>query len=174
MDKKELIIIGTLLLFIILLFNYKILINPSGASSLGGYLSTTSSLWHSYIKENLDYGIPLWDKTTLSGLPLIAQPLTSFFYPATIFFILFSFDYAIGFVIILSLLICALFTYLYSKLIYNNKTGALISSIIFTLSGMSIIWSHVYSFLSVYIWIPVIFYLIEKIIRDDNSQYKES
>jgi hypothetical protein len=99
---------------------------------------------------------PFWNPYQFSGHPFFANPQHAILYPLNALFFLFPFDIAFNGVIVLHFFLGGLFTYLLLKDLKTNTAAALISGLIFMLSGYLLsVHSLLNTLLSV-IWTPLI------------------
>jgi hypothetical protein len=120
---------------------------------LGPYFIPPRFFWVESIKNG---HFPLWNPYQFSGQPFFANPQHAILYPLNTLFFLFPFDVAFNAVIILHFFLGGLFTYLLLRELKVNRTGSLISGLIFMLSGYLLsVHSLLNTLLSV-IWTPLI------------------
>jgi hypothetical protein len=120
---------------------------------LGPYFIPPRFFWVESIKNGQ---FPLWDPYQFSGHPFYANPQHAILYPFNVLFFLLPFDIAFNAIIILHFFLGGLFTYLLLKDLKTNTAGALISGLIFMLSGYLLsVHSLLNTLLSV-IWTPLI------------------
>ena len=120
---------------------------------LGPYFIPPRFFWVESIKNG---HFPFWNPYQFSGHPFFANPQHAILYPLNTLFFLFPFDVAFNAVIILHFFLGGLFTYLLLKDLKTNTTAALISGLIFMLSGYLLsVHSLLNTLLSV-IWTPLI------------------
>jgi hypothetical protein len=149
------ILAGLTLLFSSLLFFYDILGKRFLLTErdLTPYFIPPRFFWVESIKRG---DFPLWNPYQFSGHPFFANPQYGILYPLNGLFFLFPFDVAFNAIIILHFFLAGLFTYLLLKDLRVNSTGALISGLIFMLSGYLL---SVHSLLTILLsstWTPLI------------------
>jgi hypothetical protein len=129
---------------------------------LGPYFIPPRFFWVESIK-NFDF--PLWNPYQFSGHPFFANPQHGMLYPLNGLFFLFPFDLAFNAIIVLHFFLGGLFTYLFLKDLKVNWTGALISGLIFMLSGYLL---SVHSLLTILLssaWTPLIMMFFRRAIN---------
>ena len=120
---------------------------------LGPYFIPPRFFWVESIKHG---NFPLWNPYQFSGHPFFANPQHGMLYPFNGLFFLLPFDVAFNAIIILHFFLGGLFTYLLLKDLKVNSTGALISGLIFMLSGYLLSVHSLLTILLSSIWTPLI------------------
>ena len=120
---------------------------------LGPYFIPPRFFWVESIK-NGDF--PLWNPYQFSGQPFFANPQHAILYPLNSLFFILPFDVAFNSIIILHFFLGGLFTYIFLKDLRVSSTGALISGLIFMLSGYLLSVHSLLSCLFSVIWTPLI------------------
>ena len=120
---------------------------------LGPYFIPPRFFWVDSIKHG---SFPLWNPYQFSGQPFFANPQHGMIYPLNSLFFLFPFDIAFNTIIILHFFLGGLFTYLFLKDLKVNSAGALISGLIFMLSGYLLSVHSLLTILLSSIWTPLI------------------
>ena len=116
--------------------------------------------------EGIRHGsFPLWNPYQFSGQPFFANPQHGMLYPLNSLFFLFPFDVAFNAIIILHFFLGGLFTYLLLKDLKGNSTGALISGLIFMLSGYILSVHSLLTILLSSIWTPLIMMFFRRAIH---------
>jgi len=146
---------GLTLFFASLLFFYDLF--------KGRYLLTERDLGPYFIPprffwvESIKHGIfPLWNPYQFSGHPFFANPQHAILYPFNGLFFLLPFDVAFNGIIILHFFLGGFFTYLFVRDLKVNSTGALISGLIFMLSGYLLSVHSLLTILLSSVWMPLI------------------
>ncbi len=137
-------------LFFVDLFGARYLLTER---DLGPYFIPPRFFWVESIK-NGDF--PLWNPYQFSGHPFFANPQHALLYPFNGLFFLLPFDVAFNAIIILHFFLGGLFTYLFLKDLKVHSTGALISGLIFMLSGYLLSVHSLLTILLSSIWTPLI------------------
>jgi hypothetical protein len=116
--------------------------------------------------ESIKYGsFPLWNPYQFSGQPFLANPQHGMLYPLNVLFFLFPFDIAFNAIIMLHFFLGGLFTYLLVKDFKVNSAGALISGLIFMLSGYLLSVHSLLTILLSSIWTPLIMLFFRRAIN---------
>jgi hypothetical protein len=120
---------------------------------LGPYFIPPRFFWVESIKH---FDFPLWNPYQFSGHPFFANPQHALLYPFNGLFFLLPFDVAFNGIIILHFFLGGLFTYLFVRDLKVNPTGALISGLIFMLSGYLLSVHSLLTILLSSVWMPLI------------------
>jgi hypothetical protein len=153
--KSSSFLAGLALFFISIFFFYDLFDgrNLLTERDLGPYFIPPRFFWTESIKHG---DFPLWNPFQFSGHPFFANPQHAILYPLNGLFFLMPFDLAFNTVIILHFFLGGLFTYLLLKDLKVNSTGALISGLIFMLSGYLLSVHSLLTILLSSIWTPLI------------------
>jgi hypothetical protein len=129
----------------------------------GRYLLTERDLGPYFIPprffwiENIKHGnFPFWNPFQFSGHPFFANPQHAILYPLNGLFFILPFDVGFNTIIILHFFLGGLFTYLFLKDLKVNSTGALISGLVFMLSGYLLSVHSLLTILLSSVWTPLI------------------
>lgn len=155
MAKSPNLLAGLAFFFIILLFFYDLFQDRFlfTERDLAPYFIPPRFFWVESIK-NGDF--PLWNPYQFNGHPFFANPQHAILYPLHLLFFFLPFDLAFNFIIILHFFLGGFFTYLFLRELQAGYSSALISGLIFMLSGYLLsIHSLLNSLLSV-VWTPLI------------------
>jgi hypothetical protein len=152
----------------------------------GDYLVTTFPPWQYFyglpVKNNampdvvtqmfpfkhlvLDYWqkgiVPLWNPNNFSGNPFLANYQSAVFHPMNWLFFIINQTDAWSMMILLQPLLAGLFTYLFVRQLKVSQAGALIASISFMFCGFITTWMAYGTLSYALLWLPLIFYAIEK------------
>ena len=129
---------------------------------LGPYFIPPRFFWVESIKHG---SFPLWNPYQFSGQPFFANPQHGMLYPLNSLFFLLPFDIAFNAIIILHFFLGGLFTYLFLKDLKVNSAGALISGLIFMLSGYLLSVHSLLTILLSSIWTPLIMMFFRRAIN---------
>ena len=147
------------LLFFVDLFGKRYLLTER---DLGPYFIPPRFFW----VESLTNGdFPLWNPYQFSGHPFFANPQHAILYPFNGLFFLLPFDVAFNGIIILHFFMGGLFTYLFLKDLKVNSTGALVSGLIFMLSGYLLSVHSLLTILLSSVWTPLILMFFRRAIN---------
>jgi uncharacterized membrane protein (UPF0136 family) len=147
------------LLFFIDLFGERYLLTER---DLGPYFIPPRFFWVESLKQG---NFPLWNPYQFSGHPFFANPQHAILYPFNGLFFLLPFDVAFNAIIILHFFLGGLFTYFFLKDLKVNLTGALISGLIFMLSGYLLSVHSLLTILLSSVWTPLIMMFFRRAIN---------
>ena len=120
--------------------------------------------------------LPFWNPYQFSGTPFISNIQASMFYPLGILFYAMPAEYAYGYTVIIHCILGSIFMYVFIRSLSINKTGAFTAAIIFTYNGFFM--GHLYAghltFVQNYIWIPLIFFYVNKFLNTRQAKYAVS
>jgi hypothetical protein len=158
---------GLILLFSSILFFYDLFTGKYLLTErdLSAYFIPPRFFWVESIK-NLEF--PLWNAYQFSGSPFLANPQHGVFYPLNVFFFLLPFDAAFNGIILLHFFLGGLFTYLFLRDLKAEPSGALVSGLIFMLSGFLLSVHGLLSVLLSVIWTPLILLFFRRAIVGPN------
>ena len=129
---------------------------------LGPYFIPPRFFWVESIKHG---SFPLWNPYQFSGHPFFANPQHAILYPFNGLFFLLPFDVAFNAIIIFHFFLGGLFTYLFLKDLKVNSAGALISGLIFMLSGYLLSVHSLLTILLSSVWTPLIMLFFRRAIN---------
>jgi uncharacterized membrane protein YfhO len=117
--------------------------------------------------------VPLWNVHQFSGTPLIGNIQAAMFYPLGFLFYLIPTQQAYGYTIMLHCALGAIFMYAFARSLSIERSGAFIAAVIFSYNGFFM--GHVYAghltFVDSYIWIPLIFQCVHKLVNMRRLKY---
>ncbi|MDO8670631.1 MAG: YfhO family protein [Dehalococcoidia bacterium] len=97
--------------------------------------------WRVFSNASLLQGIvPLWNPFVLGGTPFLANMQSAIFYPLNLLLLVLPMPVGIGYLAIARLLIAALSTYYYLRIIGIGRSGSFVGGCAFAMSGFSIVW----------------------------------
>jgi hypothetical protein len=129
---------------------------------LGPYFIPPRFFWVESIKHGI---FPLWNPYQFSGHPFFANPQHALLYPFNGLFFFLPFDVAFNAIIVLHFFMGGLFTYFFLKDLKVNSTGALISGLIFMLSGYLLSVHSLLTTLLSSVWTPLIMLFFRRAIN---------
>ncbi len=138
------------LLFFVDLFEGRYLLTER---DLGPYFIPPRFFWVESIKQGV---FPLWNPYQFCGHPFFANPQNAILYPFNGLFFILPFDMAFNFIIVLHFFLGGLFTYLFLRDQKINPSGALISGLVFMLSGYLLSVHSLLTILLSVVWTPLI------------------
>ncbi|MGQ9626845.1 MAG: YfhO family protein [Anaerolineae bacterium] len=109
--------------------------------------------------------LPLWNHCLGNGAPLAANLQSAFFYPPHILYLFFPAERAMGYVVVLHVMMAGLFAYLYSRAIGLSRFGSLVAGTSYMFSGFLISRLGFLSMAASAPWLPFLFCLVELLVR---------
>ncbi len=127
--------------------------------------------WKKVVIDSWKAGrVPTMNPYTFAGVPIDANVQAGPFYPLNILFLLFPFAYAwTGYIIIQPLLAC-LFFYVFARHLKATKVSSFVGSLAWGFGGFSIAWMTWGSILHTALWLPLILFSIDSILRVKDSR----
>jgi len=107
--------------------------------------------------------LPLWDATSFSGAPLLANIQSGALYPLNVLFFMFPFSTAWTILIISQPLLAGIFLYFFLRHKKLDQISSLVGSVCFAFSGFSISWLTWGTMVSTILWLPLSLLAFEKI-----------
>jgi len=134
---------------------------------LGPYFIPPRFFWVESIKQG---DFPLWNPYQFCGHPFFANPQQGVLYPFNTLFFMLPFDVAFNAIIILHFFLGGLFTFLFLRDIKVSPSGALVSGLIFMLSGYFLSIHSLLPILLSSVWTPLIMMFFRRAIN--NKDFK--
>lgn len=120
--------------------------------------------WRSLAIRELKSGkLPLWNPYNFSGAPLLANFQSAALYPLNIIFLFVNEISGWSILVILQPLLASLFMYLYMRKLKTAPYGAALAAISYGFSGFMAVWLEYNTVGHVILWLPLIFYAIERV-----------
>lgn len=115
--------------------------------------------------------IPLWNPYLYCGVPLLANISSAVFFLPDILFYLFPDTLGYSYTLILYMILCGTFTYIFMRVVGTGRFGSLIASIAVVFQGYCIeqLVSRIY--LATFLWFPLSLAFIEKAITIQSYRY---
>jgi hypothetical protein len=154
------------LLFFIDLFEGRFILTER---DLGPYFIPPRFFWVECINRG---DFPLWNPYQFCGHPFFANPQHALLYPFNGLFFLFPFDVAFNAMILLHFFLGGLFTYLFLRDLKVHPSGALISGLIFMLSGYFLSVHSLLTILLSSVWTPLIMMFFRRTINQKDFKNK--
>ncbi|NUM25526.1 MAG: YfhO family protein [Candidatus Buchananbacteria bacterium] len=115
---------------------------------------------------------PLWTNLLGNGWPILAEGQSGVFYPVNIlFFIFLPLGLAVLCSFVANFFLGSVFTYLYARVIRLSSSAALLAAIAFSYSGFFVFRIKHLNLINAAIWLPLAWYVIEKILQQYNKKY---
>lgn len=112
--------------------------------------------------------LPLWDPYILCGAPLWGNNFACPLNPLNIVFFLFDFAKAWGIFLMLQFAVAGVSMYFLSLELGARRLGAGIAALAYMLNTAFVIWFQTMSYLGVFSWLPLVFLLIEKTVKQKS------
>lgn len=131
--------------------------------------------WKHFVSEQirLNGTIPFWNPYIFSGTPFITNIQASMFYPLGFFYYLMPVDMAYGYSTILHCILGCIFMYAFMRSLSVSPMGGIAAAVIFVFNGYFL--GHLYaghlSFTQNYIWIPLIFLFLHRMVQQDRFRH---
>jgi len=126
--------------------------------------------WKKFVFDHLQShgSLPFWNPYLFSGSPLIPNIQLSFFYPLGFLYYLMPPDIAYGYSTLLHFILGLFFMYLFMRSLEARRPACIFSSTAFMFSGyfMGHLYAGHLSFVQNYIWIPLIFYFLNRFVNE--------
>lgn len=127
-------------------------------------------LWRELAIEQMKSGeLPLWNPYNFSGYPLLANFQSAVFYPLNFFMFIMPFEYAWTILIISQPVLAFIFMFLFLKNLKVSSQGSFLGSLAFSFSGFFVSWLEWGNVASTGLWLPLILFCIDKIIKKLKS-----
>jgi hypothetical protein len=125
--------------------------------------------WKKFVFDYLESqgSIPFWNPYLFSGSPLIPNIQISLFYPLGFLYYLMPPDVAYGYSTLIHFVLGLGFMYLFMRSLDACRAACLFSAIVFMFNGyfMAHLFAGHLSFVQNYIWIPLIFYFLNRFVN---------
>jgi hypothetical protein len=114
---------------------------------------------------------PLWNPNLMCGHPLIADGTVAMFYPLKWMFLGLDTSRLLLFGALLRIFLAGAFMYLYLKHLDLGVKVALFGAVCFMFNGYFIIWNEYPTFVESALWLPLMFLLVEKMLKHGNWKF---
>jgi len=129
-------------------------------------------IWKSIIAESFANGQwPLWNPYSYSGYPLLANFNSGALNPFNLLMILFGDVAGWNYLVAVQTLGSLIAFYFFAKETGVSKQGSVIAAITYAFSGFAITWLPFVNVGYSFIWIALIFFVIEKYLNTKKSRY---
>ncbi|MFC1496323.1 YfhO family protein [Candidatus Margulisiibacteriota bacterium] len=110
--------------------------------------------------------VPLWLPDNVCGIPFLAEGQAGVFYPPQLLlYLIFPPEIAFNYSILVSFFLAGIFAYLYLRLLGIGQAGALLSGLVYSLSGFMVTHLKHVNMVSAAAWLPLLFLLVEKLFQ---------
>lgn len=114
--------------------------------------------------------LPLWNPYIYCGMPNLAAQQSCVFYPPSIIYYMFPFDFAFNFFLIFHVFLAGLFTYLLCRHWNYKRSASLLAAIIFMLGGYMVSMVNLPTTLSSVVWFPLVLLFFDKALAAGGAQ----
>jgi hypothetical protein len=122
--------------------------------------------WHMLVVEAIRAGhLPLWTDLLGNGTPLLANHQSATFYPLNLIYFLLPVEQAMGYSVVLHLVIAGLFAYAWGQTIGLSRFGATITGLSFMLSSFLVSRTQFITIINSAAWLPLLFLLADRLAR---------
>lgn len=122
--------------------------------------------WHRLVVEAIRSGhLPLWNDLLGNGAPLLANHQSATFYPLNLIYFLTPVERAMGYSVVLHLILAGLFAYAWGRTIGLARFGATVTGLGFMLSGFFVSRTQFITVINGAAWLPLLFLLAERLVR---------
>ncbi len=122
--------------------------------------------WHRLVVEAIRAGhLPLWTDLLGNGAPLLANHQSATFYPLNLIYFVMPVEQAMGYSVVLHLIMAGLFAYAWGQTIGLSRAGAIITGLSFMLSGFFVSRTQFITIINSAAWLPLLFLLADRLAR---------
>jgi hypothetical protein len=122
--------------------------------------------WHTLVVEAVRAGhLPLWTDLLGNGAPLLANHQSALFYPFNLIYFWAPVERAMGYSVVLHLILAGLFAYAWGRGIRLSRFGATVVGLSFMLSGFFVSRTQFITIINGAAWLPLLFTLAERLAR---------
>jgi hypothetical protein len=122
--------------------------------------------WYRLAVEMISAGhAPLWNHTLGNGAPLAANLQSAVFYPLHLLYLVFPAERAMGYSVVLHVILAGLFMFAYGRTLGSGRFGATIAALSYMFSGFIIARTQFLSMVNAAAWLPLLFLLAERLVR---------
>ncbi len=114
---------------------------------------------------------PLWNPYSGNGAPLAANLQSAVFYPLNALFLVFPVERALGYSVVLHLILAGLFMDLYGRSLGLSRFARLIAALSFMLSGYIVAHVVALSMVNAIAWLPLLFCLTERLVQRRHARW---
>jgi hypothetical protein len=122
--------------------------------------------WHTLVLESIRAGhLPLWTDLLGNGTPLLANHQSAVFYPLNLIYFVLPVEQAMGFSVVLHLIMAGLFAFAWGQTIGLSRLGAIILGVSFMSSGFFVSRTQFITIINSAAWLPLLFLLADRLAR---------
>ena len=169
--KHRDIILITLVLAILLCFIYRDVVFSNNIF-IKRDISRLYLPVRAFVVDSIKSGeMPLWNPSILCGTPVHGAIHHAVFYPLTLIYYIGNFPKGFSYFILLHILLCGVFTYIFAKSIGLSKLGSALSGFAFAFSGYIISTICLTTVLSSVTWFPLAMFFFCNTVRYRKYTY---
>jgi hypothetical protein len=121
--------------------------------------------WRSLVTEALRAGhLPLWTDLLGNGAPLLANHQSAIFYPFNLIYLVMPVEHAMGYSVVLHVILAGLFAYAWGRTIRLSRFGAMVIGLTFMLSAFFVSRTQFITIINGAAWLPLLFLLAERMV----------
>jgi hypothetical protein len=122
--------------------------------------------WHKLVLEMIRAGhAPLWTHALGNGAPLAANLQSAAFYPLNFVYLIFPVERAMGYSVVLHVILAGLFMRAYGRAVGLGRFAATVAALSYMLSGFIVGRGQFLSMVNAAAWLPLLFLLAERLAR---------
>ncbi len=122
--------------------------------------------WHSLVVEAIRAGhLPLWTDLLGNGTPLLANHQSAVFYPFNLIYFVMPVERAMGYSVVLHLILAGLTAYAWGRTIGLSRLGGTVTGLSFMLGGFFVARTQFITIINAAAWLPLLFLLAERLTR---------
>jgi hypothetical protein len=122
--------------------------------------------WHRLVVEAIRAGhLPLWTDLLGNGAPLLANHQSAVFYPFNLLYFMLPVEQAMGYSVVLHLIMAGLFAYAWGQTIGLSRFGAIITGLSFMSSSFFVSRTQFITIINSAAWLPLLFLLADRLAR---------
>lgn len=148
--------------------------NPNGIAFKNSLITDPvrqTYIWKELAVNNITSGsLPLWNPYEASGKPLLANFQSGVFYPLNFILFIKPFPVLWGIFIMIQPLLAGIFMYFFLRNLKLDERASFLGAITLAFSGFSIAWLEWGNILHTFLWLPLIFLSIDKLIEFKNKK----
>jgi hypothetical protein len=122
--------------------------------------------WHTLVVEAIQAGhLPLWTDLMGNGTPLLANHQSATFYPLNLIYFVMPVERAMGYSVVLHLIMAGIFAYAWGQTIGLSRLGAIVIGVSFMSSGFFVSRTQFITIINSATWLPLLFLLADRLAR---------
>lgn len=128
--------------------------------------------WRAFAKEEFMQGrIPLWNPYNAAGVPFLANPQTSVFFPLQLLYYLLPVHVSLYSIHLIKLFSIGFFMFLYLREMHRTRLSSFLGGVVIASSGFFITWLQ-WPHTNVLLFFPLLLFLTEKVSRQKKNTYR--